>query len=96
MIITHDTGLMHVASAFRKPIISIWGNTVPAFGMSAYFGKQPSVDVKFEVKHLYCRPCSKIGYKKCPHGHFRCMRNHDENEIAQKAMQMLGGSGKLS
>ena len=96
MIITHDTGLMHVASAFRKPIISIWGNTVPAFGMSAYFGKQPSVDVRFEVKHLYCRPCSKIGYKKCPHGHFRCMRNHDESEIAQKAMQMLGGSGKLS
>jgi hypothetical protein len=26
-----------------------------------------------EVKGLSCRPCSKIGYKRCPKGHFKCM-----------------------
>jgi heptosyltransferase-2 len=92
LIITHDTGLMHIAAAFRKPIISIWGNTVPAFGMSAYFGNFPSADHRFEVTPLYCRPCSKIGYKKCPHGHFMCMRKHDEHMIAAKARQLLGRS----
>lgn len=90
LVITHDTGLMHIAAAFQKPIISIWGNTVPEFGMSAYYGNQKSVDVRFEVRPLYCRPCSKIGYKKCPHGHFKCMRKHDENMIAEKALQLLG------
>lgn len=90
LIITHDTGLMHIAAAFRKPVISIWGNTVPAFGMSAYYGDLPVLDNRFEVAPLYCRPCSKIGYKKCPHGHFRCMNKHDENQIAAKARQLLG------
>lgn len=92
LIITHDTGLMHIAAAFRKPIISIWGNTVPAFGMSAYYGNFPSSDSRFEVAPLYCRPCSKIGYKKCPHGHFKCMKKHDENAIAAKVKQLLGKS----
>lgn len=80
LIITHDTGLMHIASAFKKPIISIWGNTVPQFGMYPYFGTLPADTPKgklpydiMEVKPLFCRPCSKIGYNKCPLGHFKCM-----------------------
>ena len=78
-IITHDTGLMHIAAAFHKDIISIWGNTVPAFGFTPYL---PSANSKIvEVKNLSCRPCSKIGYKRCPKGHFKCMREIDENEI---------------
>lgn len=90
LIITHDTGLMHIAAAFKKTILSIWGNTVPAFGMSAYYGNYQLTDFRFEVAPLYCRPCSKIGYKKCPHGHFKCMRKQDENKIAEKAKQLLG------
>ena len=38
LIVTHDTGLMHIAAAFKRPIISVWGNTVPAFGMYPYYG----------------------------------------------------------
>lgn len=92
LIITHDTGLMHIAAAFKKNIISIWGNTVPAFGMFAYYGNKQSIDFRFEVTPLYCRPCSKIGYQKCPHGHFKCMRKHDETSIAEKVKQLLGKS----
>lgn len=73
LIITHDTGLMHIAAAFKKPIISLWGNTVPAFGMTPYYGNIPGMQVVHEVKQLRCRPCSKIGYNKCPKGHFKCM-----------------------
>ncbi len=85
IIITHDTGLMHIASAFKKPIISVWGNTVPLFGMTAYFGNSMVPDIKFEVKRLWCRPCSKIGYKKCPLGHFNCMEKHAIADVAQVA-----------
>jgi ADP-heptose:LPS heptosyltransferase len=76
-IITHDTGLMHIASAFKKEIISVWGNTVPEFGMLPYISGQGSKII--EVKGLPCRPCSKIGYDKCPKGHFNCMNGIDES-----------------
>jgi ADP-heptose:LPS heptosyltransferase len=80
-VISHDTGLMHIASAFKKPIISIWGNTVPELGMYPY---QPSNENNYsihQVKNLNCRPCSKIGYQSCPKKHFKCMITQNLDEI---------------
>ncbi len=82
-IITHDTGLMHIAAAFKKDIISVWGNTIPAFGMYPYMPGAHSQIV--EVEGLSCRPCSKIGYKACPKKHFKCMMLIDEEKIAAHA-----------
>lgn len=76
-IITHDTGLMHIASALKKRVISIWGNTVPEFGMYPYMTDYQIV----ENKNLSCRPCSKIGHSQCPKGHFKCMEELDLSEI---------------
>lgn len=74
-VVSSDTGLMHIASAYNKKIISLWGNTIPEFGMSPYL---PNSENKIlEVKNLNCRPCSKLGYKKCPKGHFKCMNDID-------------------
>lgn len=81
-VITHDTGLMHIAAAFKKPILSIWGNTVPEFGMYPYMTKESII---YQVKGLSCRPCSKIGYEKCPLGHFKCMNNIDLTAISKQA-----------
>jgi heptosyltransferase-2 len=89
IIISHDTGLMHVAAAFKKRIISIWGNTVPGFGMQPYYGNATVKSVIAEVNNLSCRPCSKIGYKKCPRGHFKCMQLQDIAGIQQQAMDLL-------
>jgi ADP-heptose:LPS heptosyltransferase len=66
---THDTGLMHIASAFKKRIVSIWGNTVPEFGMYPYQTEY----LVWQVEGLNCRPCSKIGHESCPKKHFNCM-----------------------
>ena len=82
-LLTHDTGLMHIASAFKLPIISVWGNTVPDFGMYAYIpGKQNLLSIH-EVKGLKCRPCSKIGHQSCPKKHFKCMMNQDLEAISK-------------
>jgi ADP-heptose:LPS heptosyltransferase len=80
LVITHDTGLMHIAAAFKKKIVSIWGNTIPEFGMSPYLSDSDSKI--FEVKNLKCRPCSKIEYQSCPKLHFKCMKNQNSTEIA--------------
>lgn len=68
-VFTHDTGLMHIAAAFKKEIFSIWGNTIPLFGMYPYRTRFTIL----ENNKVNCRPCSKIGYDKCPKGHFKCM-----------------------
>lgn len=83
-VVTHDTGLMHVAAAFRKPIVSIWGNTVPDLGMYPYLPGQEALEKqrRQEVVGLSCRPCSKIGHQACPQGHFRCILNQDPEAIA--------------
>jgi ADP-heptose:LPS heptosyltransferase len=87
LVISHDTGLMHIAAAFKKKIISIWGNTVPEFGMYPYLPDKESRII--EIHGLSCRPCSKLGYKECPKKHFKCMRDINENEIADIVIELL-------
>jgi ADP-heptose:LPS heptosyltransferase len=79
LVISNDTGLMHIAAAFRKKILSVWGNTSPEFGMYPYLPGEGSEMI--EVKGLACRPCSKLGYRKCPKKHFRCMNDIQEDMI---------------
>ncbi len=90
LVITHDTGLMHIAAALQKPIISVWGNTVPAFGMYPYYGKLSAQQFDVvEINKLRCRPCSKIGYAKCPKRHFKCMELIAVNEIVNLVNRRL-------
>ena len=72
-VYSHDTGLMHIAAALGKRVHTIWGSTVPAFGMYPY-GTDFTV---IEVKGLPCRPCHKHGFEACPLGHFKCMEEQD-------------------
>ena len=76
-VISHDTGLMHIASALKKRVISIWGCTVPEFGMYPYLPGEGSKIV--EVKGVPSRPCSKLGKGMCKD--FACMNMIDEWEI---------------
>ena len=84
VLITHDTGMMHIAAALKRPIVSIWGNTVPKFGMYPYRPNHPESYSIHEIQ-LKCRPCSKIGYQSCPKSHFKCMVDQDTSSIAAQA-----------
>ena len=84
-VIAHDSGAMPIAAAFQRPLVSIWGNTVPAFGMGPYMPAHPERAHVMEVPDLSCRPCSKLGFDRCPKGHFRCMERQDLRRIAALA-----------
>lgn len=95
VVVTHDTGLMHIAAAYKRPIISLWGNTVPSFGMYPYYGdnyltgrSQKPFDI-IQVNKLWCRPCSKIGYDRCPLGHFKCMEKIEVETVRQAVIARL-------
>lgn len=89
VVLTNDTGMMHIAAALRKPIVSVWGNTVPEFGMYPYMPTCPERSSIVENKDVTCRPCHKLGYEKCPKGHFRCMASLDGTMIANEMEKLI-------
>jgi ADP-heptose:LPS heptosyltransferase len=86
-VLTHDTGMMHIAAAFRKQIISFWGSTVHDLGFYPFYPDGIALDTSLQVEQLSCRPCTKFGRASCPKGHFKCMKDIDLNPIFQTQKQ---------
>ena len=70
VIYTNDSGLMHIASAVKVPVVAFFGSTVKEFGFYPYKTKS----IELEIKNLSCRPCTHIGRNTCPKIHFKCMK----------------------
>lgn len=85
VIVTNDSAPLHLASAMRTPTVAIFGPTVPEFG----FG--PLAPIRVVVGHdsLTCRPCDRHGPRRCPLGHFRCMRELTPEAVAGEARRLL-------
>lgn len=78
VVVTNDSGLMHVAAAMKRKVVAIFGSTVREFGFLPI-----STESKIlEIDGLYCRPCSHVGRRACPEGHFRCMKEIRVEEVA--------------
>jgi len=75
ILITNDSGLMHIASACNVPIVAIFGPTVKEFG---FYPRTKSVIIE---KPLECRPCHLHGGNVCRLGHFKCMRDIKPQDV---------------
>ena len=73
LVITGDTGLMHVAAAFNKKMIVVYGSTSPQFGMYPFMTNAETEAIVLKNDHLSCWPCSKSGRSKCPKEHMKCL-----------------------
>lgn len=87
VLLTSDTGLMHIAACYDVPIVSVWGNTVPELGMYPYRPASKESYTIHEVKELSCRPCSKIGFESCPKKHFNCMMMQNSAAIREELLR---------
>ena len=90
LVISHDTGLQYIACAFQKPVFAIWGGTSPKLQVEPFYGTaNTSLHKNFIVPGLPCQPCSNYGTKKCPRGHFKCMKNQNIDLIVKTAASYL-------
>ncbi|HSW56582.1 MAG TPA: glycosyltransferase family 9 protein [Ignavibacteriaceae bacterium] len=86
-IYSNDSGLMHLASAVKVPVIAFFGSTVKEFGFYPYNAKS----IQLEIENLSCRPCTHIGRKSCPKIHFKCMKEL-KPELAFNSLQNIMAS----
>jgi len=86
IVITNDSGLMHLASARKRKVVALFGPTVREFGFFPY-GTESTV---VETHGLSCRPCTHIGLPQCPKGHFRCMNDLTPARVVAAANDLLG------
>jgi heptosyltransferase-2 len=85
VMVTNDSAPLHLASAMGTPTVAIFGPTVSEFG----FG--PLAPARVVVGHdsLTCRPCDRHGPRRCPLGHFRCMRELTPEAVAGETRRLL-------
>ncbi len=84
LLITNDTGVMHIAAARQVPVIAIFGSTVQDFGFSPFRVRNKVVE-----KDVSCRPCSHIGRESCPKGHFNCMKKITVEDVIKAINNLL-------
>ncbi len=85
IIISNDSGLMHIAAARKRKVVAIFGPTVKELGFFP-FGTESIV---VENKNLNCRPCTHIGLAACPKGHFKCMNEISIEQVVESANTLL-------
>ncbi|MDF1611191.1 glycosyltransferase family 9 protein [Stygiobacter electus] len=85
LIVTNDSGLMHLASAIKIPIVAIFGSTVKSFGFTPHGVKNTIV----ENNLIHCRPCSHIGKNSCPKRHFKCMQDITPSHVLAQIQNFL-------
>ena len=78
LLIGGDTGTMHIGVALKRKCVVIFGPTTPELGFSPYKAESAVI---IEKKGLACRPCSPHGPKRCPKGHFACMKDIGAEDV---------------
>jgi heptosyltransferase-2 len=90
LVISNDTGLMHLTAALKKKLVAIFGNTSREFGFYPCAPQQIVLE-----KELPCRPCTHLGFRQCPDKHFKCMRDISVEEVEAAVIEVLKRDSKV-
>jgi len=86
LLISNDTGVMHMATALNTPVVAIFGPTTEQLGFFPFRGISHVVQIP-----LQCRPCSFHGTEKCPEKHFKCMNDITADMVIEAAENLIKG-----
>lgn len=86
LLLSNDSGLMHMATALEIPVVAVFGPTVEEFGFYPFQAQAQVVRTE-----LSCRPCSTKGSKRCPRGHHHCMQQVTSAQVLTALQDMWGG-----
>ena len=89
LLVSNDTGVVHIAAARHVPVVAIFGSTVLEFGFMPYRVQHEIVE-----KDVPCRPCTHYGLDKCPKVHFDCMNEISVNDVLKAVESILENSEK--
>ncbi len=84
LVLSNDSGALHIANAMQTPVFAFFGPTVQSLG---YYPFQPK-DLVLETD-IPCRPCGSHGGNVCPLKHFKCMRNITPDIVLEKIKTFL-------
>jgi len=84
LLITNDTGVLHLASARHIPCVAIFGSTVKEFGFIPY-----KIPYRIAETNVPCRPCTHYGRAECPKKHFNCMNNLSVEQVFNLSEELL-------
>jgi len=84
LLITNDTGVMHIGTAVCQNVIAIFGPTTEILGFYPFRGNAKVIE-----HELYCRPCSYHGTDTCPQKHFKCMKSISVKEVIDEIRNRL-------
>ena len=85
VMVSMDSGNMHMASLVGTKVVSIWGATHPYAG---FMGWKQSEDNAVQLD-MPCRPCSVYGNKPCLRGDYACMNNISPEMIIEKIAKLF-------
>jgi len=84
VLVTGDSGPMHIAAAVGTPVVAIFGSTVPEFGFAPFRCEHELI----QVDDLDCRPCHPHGLNRCPKGHFKCMEDIEVEPVIEATKRL--------
>jgi heptosyltransferase-2 len=84
VIVSNDSAPVHITSAMKRPVVAIFGSTIPEFGFAPNGGDHLIIQKKME-----CRPCGIHGRQKCPKKHFECMNEITTEEVYKAIVSIL-------
>ena len=83
VLVSNDTGVMHMATGVGTPVVALFGPTVEQFGFFPYRAR-----ARVLQRDLDCRPCSALGTATCPLGHHRCLGDITPADVIQAVEEM--------
>ena len=84
VLVSGDTGVMHMATGVGTRVVALFGPTVEPFGFFPYASRAEVLE-----RDLSCRPCSAMGTERCPLGHHRCLEEIFPDQVAAAVQRLV-------